>query len=546
MQARAAAWAMAAWLCTALVPGARAAPGDLVPANGAPAAHQDTRLQLRFDAPPEIGTAGQIRVYRGDGALVDTIDIGGAAVYAGGETQARYAPANTEIDRIGNRVPHLRQWRFVHYRPITVQGRIATIQLHDNVLDWGTGYTVTIDDGVLRGRRGGAEFRGIAGGGWRFTTRAAPASPIAVTVDDDGPADFRTVQGALNWQMTQGCTTCPHAAADKSILIRRGTYSGMLFLRDVNRLTIRGESRGGTVVRAENWDAFNPGTGASRPQPGTALSPIGRDPALGTRRVLGGGRSVLLVEDSDALRLTRFTLQNGHVKEAGAASQAEALYFNASTRDGSRLAATAMNFLSTQDTVQVKGWVWIYDSLIAGDVDFVWGSPYAMLIEASEIRTIADTVQPELGGYVFQSRAVRGYPGFVVLRSRLTAGPGVPKGATYLARSAGRARAAGFCTAAPTGWPLVDANLFCDAIAYIDTRMGAHIAPAGWFVTPPPNLAPGAHEGWREWGSRAADGSPLSLERRDPQGGTADLSALATRGGVFRQWNDGAGWTPQP
>ena len=66
---------------------------------------------------------------------------------------------------------------------------------------------VTIDDGVFGGSIGGEPFHGVgAGDGWKFTTKSAPASNTRLTVDDDGDADFRTLQGALNWLM-QRCST---------------------------------------------------------------------------------------------------------------------------------------------------------------------------------------------------------------------------------------------------------------------------------------------------------------------------------------------------
>lgn len=520
------------------------------PARGATAAYKDTRLQISFDAPPTIGTAGTVRVYKADGTLVDTIDISGAPVTAGGETQTRYAAANTEVDQIGNNVANLTQYRFVYYRPVTVAGNVATIRLHDNVLDWSTAYYVTISDGVLRGTVGGTAFAGVSGTtGWTFTTKAAPASQTAVTVDDDGTAaDFRTVQGALDWQMANGCTSCANTSSDKSITIRAGTYDEQLFLRNVNNLTIRGDSRQGSIVRYDNWEAFNPSTGGSRAAANTTLSAIGGNVALGTRRSLGGGRSVFLIEGGDNLRLTNFTLRNTHVKDAETNSQAETMYFNSAALTGARLAATDMDFISTQDTVQVKGWVWFYNSLIAGDVDFVWGSPYAMLIENSELRTVADTSAPTSGGYIFQSRAAKGYPGFVVLNSSLTSAAGVPTGATYLARSAGLYQAAGYCTTPLASGSLANANIYCDNIAYINTRMGDHIASVGWYTQPLPNLAPTATEGWRESGSTRLDGSPLDLSSRDRVNAstTIDLSGLASRATVFRQWNGGAGWAPMP
>ncbi len=522
--------------------------GPFIPARNDTAAYSDTRLQITFDAPPTLGTSGLVKVFKSDGTLVDTIDVSDAVVRAGGETQTTFTRTNTEIDKIGNNVPGLTQWRFGYYRPVSISGNKAVIQLHNNVLDFATSYYVTIDNGVLNGKIGGAAFTGFsAPTDWTFKTKLPPTN-INVVVDDDGPADFRSLQGALNWEMWNGCTTCGYAAADKTITLKNGTYDEQLFLRNVSNLNIVGESRDGVIVQNNNFEAFNSGTGGSKTAAAATLTNIGGNSALGNRRALGGGRSVLLIEGGDLIRLSNFTLKNTHVKDAVTNGQAETIYFNSSTLTGSRLIGTNMNFLSTQDTIQVKGWVWIYNSLIAGDVDYIWGSPFAMALENDELRTVVDTSAPTSGGFVFQSRAVKGFPGFVVLNSTLTADSGVPAGATYLARSAGQLQSAGFCTTPFTSGSLANANIFCDNVAYINTRMGAHVATTGWWNNPLPNLAATATEGWRESGSMNAAGTLLNLSGRDTtiSSSTVDLSGLNTRAKIFANWNSNAGWNPAP
>ncbi len=518
-----------------------------VPANGETAAYADTRLSITFDAPPTLGTAGQIKVTRvSDGSVVDTIDISGAPVTSGGETQTYMPAANTEIDKLGNNVGSLTQWRYVYYTPVTLSGNTATVRLHDGVLAYGTRYAVSVDNGVLNGKIDGKDFGGISTStAWVFQTKAAPPSPTAVTVAASGTSDFRSVQGALDWIMQNGCVTCTNANDAKTITIENGRYNEQLFLRNVNNLTIAGQSRTGVVVYDDNYESYNPSTGASKTLPQTTLATEGS----GTRRSLGGGRSVFLVEGADLLKLTNFTLQNSHVKSAVDNNQAEAIYYNSATLNGSRLAATQMTFLSAQDTLQLKGWAWFYQSLIAGDVDFIWGSPYAALFEQSELHTVADPVTPTSGGYVFQSRAAYGFPGFVVLDGTLTADAAVPAGATYLARSGGLTSPT-YCTTAYSGsGSFGNANLGCDDVAYIGTRMGAHVATAGWYTNPTPNPAsPTASAGWRETGSLDASGNTLSTAGRNGTSATtrADLSALNTRAKVFASWNGNAGWVPAP
>jgi len=532
-------------------PSATAALLAVLPATGDTAAFKDTLLRLTFDAAPVITGSGAIRVYRSDGTLVDTIDTSANIVTAGGETQSALGAANTEIDKIGNGVPSLTQYRYTYYRPVSVAGNVATIKLHDGVLAYDSAYYVQVDQSVFNGPFGGAgSFPGIGGStAWTFRTKSAPTSTTNIIVDDDGPADFRSLQGALDYVMATGCLSCPSAASPKTITLKNGTYDEQLFLRNVSNLTMLGESRAGTIVRNSNWEAFNPGTGGSRATPNTTFSNIGGAATLGTRLSLGGGRAVLLVEGGDLLKLSNFTFANTHVKDATQNSQAEVIYYNSATLTGSRFIATDMNFLGTQDTLQMKGWVWIYNSLIAGDVDFLWGYPFAEVIENSELRTVFDPTTPGSGGYLFQSRAAKGYPGFVVLGGSLTAASGVPDGSAYLARSGGSTQAQGFCTTMlALGGSAGNATQYCDSVAYIGVKMGAHIAPAGWFINPVPNLLPTAREGWRESGSLTPGGATLPLTGRETRyaSSTADLSSLNTRTKVFAQWNGNAGWNPQP
>ncbi len=523
----------------------------LVPSNGAMAVHVDTRLKITFDSAPILGTAGTIKVFRvADNVLVDSIDISGAPASVTAETQTVIPKVNTEIDQIGAAVTSLGgRSRWVYYKPLEIDGRVASIKLHDGKLAYDTSYYVTVDDGVLSGAVRGVPFTGVAGtNGWSFTTKSPPESFLDVVVDDDGRADFRSVQGALNWIMDHcasgasasfGCNT---VATAKTVEVRSGTYSELLFIRNLANITIRGDSRHTVEVRQENFENYNPGTGGSAVAAGIANA----SERGGTRRTLGGGRAVLLVEGGDLLRLSQFTLRNTHVKDALFNNQAETMYFNSAVPGGSRLIASHMNFLSTQDTIQLKGWAWIYRSVIAGDVDFIWGSPFAVLIEQSRVHTVADTVSPLNGGYVVQSRAYFGYPGFVFLDSWLTADRTVPVGTTYLARSGG-AGTNGFCSQMYLSGSASNIHLFCDNVAYVNTSMGQHVRAEGWLNTPAPNLGATSTTGWRESGSRNLRGRPLDVSLRDAtvSSTSADLTGLDTRTEVFAGWNNGQGWVPE-
>ncbi|MDG0853537.1 pectinesterase family protein [Roseateles puraquae] len=524
--------------------------GTRFPAANETRVPNDTRLAIAFDAPPTIGSSGKINIYRtSDDVLVDSLDLSNAP--SATDTQTVLPRTNLEIDALGlGAMPDGATFaRYVWYRPVSVKGSTAWIKPHNNKLDFNTSYYVTVDAGVLVGTIKGTAFAGIGkADGWKFTTRPAPASFTSVSVDDNGStADFRTLQGALNWIMKNCSTNSPAAngcntvATPKLITLANGSYPELNILRKVSNLSIVGESRDGVVVGDVNFESLNSGSGASSAAAGTALSTSGR--TLG-HRVLGGGRASFLVETADLLTLQNFTLQNPHVRSTSWDNQAEALYFNTSTTAAAaRLVAKQMNFLSQQDTLQLKGYNWIYQSLVAGNVDFIWGSVMASLFEECEIRSVVDTGSSS-PGYILQARATPGDKGFIFLNSRLTADPGVTQ--AYLARSGG-----------------TTSTTYIDHIAFVNTKMGSHILPVGWCVgtgtsktgvgtgscssNPPPwaGTADGAATdavGWREYGSTDLNGAPLNISARLSQG-LVTVNGQSVSLSLARQLGSAAGLT---
>jgi len=447
----------------------------------------DTRLQLRFGQAPRIGENGSIRIVRArDNVTVDVIRPGIG--------QDEIGAARDGVKRV------------VRSKAITVDGTSVTIRPHDGKLAYGTSYYVLVDGNVFGGATlAGAPFDGIGKpAGWSFRTRERAPQGATLRVAAEGKADFRTVQGALNHAMQFIPREQP-----VTIGLANGSYEGLLYLRGKDNVTLRGDSRQGAVITAENSDGVNPGSGAGQ----LPLAPGAT-----------GGRSVLLVEDADLLRLENLTLVNSTWRSKTIGAQAEALNFNSE----GRFIANQVDFLSEQDTVQVKGYAWFYRSLVAGNVDFIWGYNRAALFEESEIRSVGDSANPLSGGYVVQARTVaEGDPGFVFLNSRLTHGPGpagndVPPGATFLARPG-----------VATAW---------DNVRYINCSIGPHINPAGW------HGRPRGGKGWEEGGSTDLAGQPLGLAQRSA-GRVLEADEAArydSRSKVFAQFANGKGWNPQP
>ncbi len=476
------------------------------PSAGATDVQVDSPISVTFDAPPALGT-GSIRIFRAaDDAVVDTVTVGADIDVLGPAT--------------GTSAGRRRQ---VNTTPVTVQGNTVSFKPHDGALAYGTEYYVGIAGGALTGTLRGVPFTGLgAEAGYTFTTRAAAPTGTSFRVDDSGTADFRSVQGALDHVMS-----ALDAATPATITIGDGTYRELLFLRGKNNLTLSGESRDGVVIEYENFEGKNPGTGASTATPGATP---------------GGGRSIFLIEASDLLTLDNLTLRNMH-RRTGTGDQAETIYFNS---DQGRLVATGVTFVSEQDTVQLKGYAWFFDTLIAGNVDFIWGGNRVALFENSEIRTLGDSrnTTPS-GGYIVQARTVTAADkGFVFLNSSLTQGPG-PAGttvatgaaaATYLARSGGSAT-------------------YFDNVSYINCRFDTHITGIGWAASvngqPAPNPATAtAASGWKEFGSMDLAGNPLPVGARTAAARTltqAEFQAgFANRALIFAAFGNGAGWNPAP
>ncbi|MDU1905321.1 MAG: pectinesterase family protein [Dysgonomonas sp.] len=439
----------------------------LSPTSSEQNAYIDTYLNITFDKTPTLGSKGSISIYKKDGTKVDEIKLDDKHVTSNGLYNS------TKLDIIG--LPNQangNRLRAVNYYPVSISGNTVKIKPHYGVLEYDTEYYVTIDaDAVVS-----EGFEGITENEWTFKTKATvPALTLeTIIVDDDGQADFRTIQAAIDHAAQIGKDN------KVTIYIKNGVYEELLYVRSKNNLTIRGESREGVIIRYDNCDALNPGVGA------TAVRPT-----FGEDKITNGGRAIFLVETANNLRFENLTMENTHIK-TGTGDQAEVIYFNATT---STLVFVNCNLISKQDTINVKGYCWFYNSLIAGDVDFIWGGAVVALFEECEIRSVSS------GGYVLQARvpeANKTDKGFVFLNCSLTKGEGVIDGTTYLGRSSYN-------------------NSYYDNIAFINCKMDSHISTKGWQVdagkSPTPAIA-SINGGWKEYGSTNLTGGLLDISNR--------------------------------
>ena len=457
------------------------------PVAGDKAAYADGELALTFDAPPVLTGMGSVRIFETKGdKLVDVIKPKGESNIYGPSPDGFYRGLNMPLMRVA--------------------GNKLIVRPHNGKLEYGKAYYVALSDNLLKDAKlAGKPFAGLGkAAGWSFSTKKAPSAKLTkLSVDDDGKADFRSVQGALDHAMKLPKET------PVTISVKKGVYEEALFLRAKDNVTIQGESREGTLIQFENYESLNSGLsiGINKPQ------------------ASGGGRAVFAVGNADMLVLDRLTLKNTHYKKQGVNGQAETIHFQG---DKERLIAKNANFISRQDTLQLNAYSWFYNTLVAGDVDFIWGSSKAALFENSEIRTIVDSTDAAKGGYILQARVAKAEDkGYVFLNSRITREEGVPDGATVLARSGGSPN-------------------FFDNVVFVNCKMDKHISPAGWWLNPIPNPAKASDSaGWREYASSTMEGAPMNMGLRVNAArglSAAEAAPYATREAVF----SAIGWNPKP
>lgn len=337
----------------------------LNPLNNAVAVNPDTRLQILFEEAPILGSSGKIRVFEaGTDKLVDVLDLSIPAGPTKGVTgpKAPYTsvpypyngPRRTNADTkpgtpSGGAVatPDTFQLTIIggftdgfHFYPVLVRGKTAIVQLHHNLLEFGKSYYVQVDASVFKAK----DFSGVFGKkSWTFSTKkAAPAvTQDLLTVSADGSADFNTVQGAIDF-------IPDNATANKTILIRNGDYEEIVYFRNKQHLTIRGESRDKVVVHYANNEVFNPHPSnlSTNEMPGTFPS----------------RRAAFAADHCSDLRLENMTIQTT------AFGQAEGLLIN-----GERIFVKQVTIIGSGDALQTNGTAYYVDSKVIGDGDMILG-----------------------------------------------------------------------------------------------------------------------------------------------------------------------------
>ena len=398
----------------------------LFPPPGGQGICPDPSLRITFASPPTLGTTGKVQVWNAAGTVVATVDMAAAKV----------------TDTIGGTT-------FVLLRPVYVDGNTAIVYLKTKALAYGQTYYVTVDAGAIR-PPGGGTFAITGATAWRFTTApAAPASLGALTVALDGSGQFCTIQGA-----TDALPANNSAAA--RITIANGRYHEIVHVSKKSNLTLHGESRAATIIEGTNNNTQQEGN-----NPGTA-----------NRALLSfDGTNGLVIEN---LTIHNLTPQNG--------SQAEALRMQTCDKCIVRDA----DILSLQDTLLWSGRIYAENCLIAGNVDYIWGTGVAYFNKC-EIRTVGRS------GVIVQARNGTGAYGYVFVDCKLTADAASTN--NMLAR--------------------IDVSVYPGShVAYVNCQMNK-VAAAGWTIT-----GGNATSSLRFWEYQSTDDAGRQLSVGGRTGGT--------------------------
>ncbi|MDR0982989.1 MAG: carbohydrate esterase [Culturomica sp.] len=340
---------------------------SLYPANNAKDINPEVLLKITFNKTPVTTDKGFIKIFDStDGKLVDMINL---SIPAGPKVpdmirkkQATYSDvpyeyettnytnANTKAGTpsgTAKRDTSLYQLNIIgrftdgfRFHPVIVKENTATIYFHNNMLEYGKEYYVTVDKDCFAG----IDFKGINGKTtWKFSTKtqAPKASVKRLTVASDGSGDFNTVQGCMDF--------IPDFSKDKwEVNIKNGDYEELVYFRNKCNVTLKGESRDGVVIHYANNETFNP-------------HPIN----VKTNEVPGtfpSRRAAFTADNCYDLRFENLTIMTT------LKGQAEGLLIM-----GGRNYLKNVHIIGSGDALQANGSVYLENCIIDGDGDTVLG-----------------------------------------------------------------------------------------------------------------------------------------------------------------------------
>lgn len=338
---------------------------NLCPANGQDDVNPDTRLVITFAGAPNLGEYGKIRVFdAADDSLIDSLDISIPAGPTEGRTYGpecdyisvpydysrSFVPTNRNTlpgTPSGGAEPTSRDMQLTiiggftdgfRFHPVIINGNSATIYLHNNMLEYGHKYYVTIDKEVFSEE----SFKGIAKGEWSFRTKkSGPADPYNLSVEADGSGDFNTVQGALD-AVADFC--------DKTTVISvgEGDFEEIVYARNKTNVTIKGKGMNKTKVHYANNEVFNP-----HPLNIKTNEKRGTYPSR---------RAAFALDNCHDIQLYDLTIATDSY------GQAEGLLLN-----GERIACYGIRVIGSGDALQANGTIYMENCEVEGDGDTILG-----------------------------------------------------------------------------------------------------------------------------------------------------------------------------
>jgi pectin methylesterase-like acyl-CoA thioesterase len=188
-------------------------------------------------------------------------------------------------------------------------------------------------------------------------------------------------------------------------------------------------------------------------------------------------RAMVEVESSNGLVVENLTLHNTTPQNG---SQAEALR----VAPGDKVILRNADFVSLQDTLLLTGTVYVQNSYIEGNVDYIWGKG-TVYFDHCEIKTVGRA------GYNVQARNPADKYGYVFVDSKLTADPASLVTSSRASTSPGH-------------------RLPGEPRGYVNCQMDKRIGPKGWLITPAGTTDTASVRFW-EYQSTDLSGAPIDV-----------------------------------
>lgn len=312
---------------------------------------------------------------------------------------------------------------------------------------------------------------------WRPPAAVARDAQADFTVAPDGSGTHRSVQAAIDAVPSRVQSSRRHV-----LRVKPGVYRETVCVKDKAPITLLGEpgDPSAVVVVEGRYHALpkRPGLDAAHPCHADLAAPVFGTPGSATMVVASEdfeAADLSIVNDAMAAVRDGQGYPPGAGESGGAQGVALTVQADRALLDGVRL-------VGHQDTLQARRpnpgaavRVLVRRSLIAGDVDFIFGSA-TLVIDDCTLQSRGGRRTPGHGGHVLAPSTPADVPlGFLVVRSRFVAEPGVAAGGISLGRAwdEGVARGTWRAGVSPNGQALVRDSLIGPHIGPVDSPWAA-------------------------------------------------------------------------